>query len=122
MHHILATELIPSAQTFQNYERLGNVGILLLVLFVLLLVGAKVFGWVKEFGQQVLSQLGKQTMALENVKHSNASMEVNQSRLHERLDSLFRCPARPCPLRPTDHVVPKCLTLQDSQHSTSPKP
>lgn len=118
MHHILATEIIPTAHTFKTYEQLGNVGILLLILFVFLLVGAKVFGWLKEFGQQVLAQLGKQTMALENVKHSNASMEINQTRLHERLDSLFRCPARPCPLRPTDHVVPKCLVSPEPHHDT----
>jgi len=114
MNHLVANQLLPSAETFHSYEKLGSVGILLLILFVGLLVGGKVFGWLKEFGQQVLAQLGKQTLALENVKQSNASMEVNQSRLHERLDALFRCPARPCPLRPTDHVgLPKCLTLTD---------
>jgi len=105
MIHVLASDaLIPNAQTFASYEKLGSVGILLVVLFVMLVMSNRIFGWVKEFGTNVLTQLQKQTIALENVKQSNASMEINQSRMHERMDKWFRCPARPCPLRPTDHV------------------
>lgn len=96
--------MIPSAETFMSYERLGIVGILLLVLLIALMVGNRVFGWVKEYGTKVLEQLNKQTMALENVKQSNASMEVGQMRLHARMDDILRCPARPCPLRPSDHL------------------
>lgn len=101
---IAADALIPNAQTFASYEKLGIVGILLVVLFVMLVMGNRIFGWIKEFGSNVLSQLAKQTVALENVKQSNASMEINQVRMHERFDMLLRCPAHPCPLRPTDHV------------------
>lgn len=103
---------LPSAETLHSYEKLGIVGILLLVMLIGLMlvtwvfhkVFGKVFGWVKEFGGNVLEQLNKQTLALENVKQSNASMEINQARLHERLDTNLRCPLRPCPMRPTDHV------------------
>ena len=105
MNLLHATDFLPTAKTFADYEKLSVVGILLLVLFVGLLVSNRIFGWVKEYGLKVLDQLNKQTMALENVKQSNASMELGQSRLHARLDDLLRCPARPCPLRPTDHVV-----------------
>lgn len=100
--------LIPSAETIHGYEKLGIVGILLLVLIILLWVvlnvGSKIFGWVKEFGLKVLDQLNKQTLALENVKQSNASMEVGQARLHARIDDTLRCPAPGCPLRPSNHL------------------
>lgn len=96
--------LIPSAESLQRYEKLGIIAILLLVLFIGLGVGAMVFGWVKEFGLKVLDQLTKQTLALENVKQSNASMEVGQARLHARLDENMRCPMRPCPMRPSDNL------------------
>ncbi len=100
---------IPSPETLQQFEKLGIVGILLLVQFTALglavYVGNKVFGWMKAHGEQVLEQLSKQTVALENVKQSNASMEVGQSRLNERWDRLFICPARPCPMRPSDHIL-----------------
>jgi hypothetical protein len=106
MNPILANELLlPTSQTFAGYEKLGIVGILLVVLFVGLLMSNRIFGWIKEFGGNVLTQLGKQTVALENVKQSNASMEIGQLRMHERMDMLLRCPAHPCPLRPTDHVA-----------------
>lgn len=99
---------VPSAETLRSYETLGNIGILLLVLFVFItigwFVGNTVLSWGKEFGGKVLDQLTRQTLALENVKQSNASMEINQARLHERLDNLFRCPWKACPLRPTDHI------------------
>lgn len=105
--------MIPSASEIANYEKLGIVGILLLVLLIFLAVGLKVgsniFGWIREFGGKVLDQLNKQTLALENVKQSNASMEVGQTRLHERMDHVLRCPARPCPLRPSDNIpLPSC--------------
>lgn len=97
-------QVIPPAEVFQSYEKLGIIGILLLLMFVGLLVGKTVFGWIKEYGGKVMDQLIKQTLALENVKNSNASMEINQARLHERMDAVLRCPARPCPLRPSDHL------------------
>ena len=98
------------------YDKLGAVAALVLVLFILMIMGNRIFGWVKEFGVSVLEQLGKQTVALENVKQSNASMEINQVRLHERMDTILRCPARPCPLRPSDH-----LSLQNHNLITPPK-
>ncbi len=102
--------MLPTAETIAGYEKLGIVGILLLVLVIVLWaslkVGINIFGWVKEFGIKVLDQLNKQTMALENVKQSNASMEIGQTRLHARMDDVLRCPARPCPLRPSDNIPP----------------
>jgi hypothetical protein len=121
-----ATIQVPSADTLRSYETLGNIGILLLVLFVFLVVGYfvgnTVLSWGKEFGGKVLDQLTRQTLALENVKQSNASMEINQARLHERLDNLFRCPWKACPLRPTDHIphdqiVPQLKALNSSPQS-----
>jgi hypothetical protein len=89
---------IPTPETLSGYEKLGTIGILLLVLAV----GLAVITWaVRRFSQlaaQAFEFVQKQTEALTGVRDSIEQQHETQSRLHERLDALFSCTRAGCPV------------------------
>ncbi len=89
---------IPTSEVISGYEKLGIVGILLLVLFIGLLVivwavkqaqstAAKFF----EFVTHLTKALAQQAAAFERQHESQIS-------LHERLDNLMSCTRSGCPV------------------------
>src|SRR6187401_797117 len=107
---------IPSPEVLSGYEKLGIIGILLLVLSV----GLAVITWaVRRFSQlaaQAFEFVQKQTEALTGVKDSIEQQHENQSRLHERLDGLFSCARTGCP------VFEMRKRQQEDAHPAEPVP
>lgn len=89
---------IPSPEVLSGYEKLGIIGILLLVLSV----GLVVIAWaVRRFSllaAQAFEFVQKQTEALTGVKNAIEQQHETQIRLHERLDGLFSCARSGCPV------------------------
>lgn len=89
---------VPSAETLSGYEKLGIIGILLLVLAV----GIVVIGWaVRRFSRlasQAFEFVREQTHALTSLRDAHEKQQETQERLHERLDGLMSCTRRGCPV------------------------
>jgi len=89
---------IPSPEVLSGYEKLGIIGILLLVLSVGLVVIAWAVRRFSKLASQAFEFVQKQTEALTGVKNSIEQQHETQTRLHERLDGLFSCARSGCPV------------------------
>lgn len=89
---------IPSAETLSNYEHLGIVGILLLVISIGLVVIVWAVKQLRALATNFFDFVTHQTQALTRFTESNETTQETQSRLHERMDHLFSCTRPGCPV------------------------
>lgn len=89
---------LPDPETISNYEKLGIVGILILVLIILLGVGTWLILTFRRALSQAISYVQAQTTALTATHAKLDNVEESQTRIHERMDQLFGCAKTGCPV------------------------
>lgn len=110
-------DTIPSAETIAGYEKLGIVGILLLVLVVGLVVIAWAVRRFSKLAAQAFEFVQQQTHALTTLRDAHEKQQDTQERLHERLDTLFSCTRPGCPI-----FVMRKQQQKDAVRSQEPPP
>lgn len=90
--------MVPSPETLSGYEKLGIIGILLLVICVGLVVIVWAVRQLRSVATAVLSFVTQITQALTEVKDSLDCQDDARTRLHERLDHVLSCTRSGCPL------------------------
>ncbi len=91
--------MIPSAETVASYERLGIVGILLLLLFVGLIVARSIMKFVKELIADQKELTAASVQAITKSTDAVEALRDSADTLHRRLDETLSCPKRECPIR-----------------------
>lgn len=91
-------DTIPSAETLSAYEKLGNTGILLLVLAVGLVIIVWAVRRFSALAAQAFEFVQQQTHALTSLRDALGQQQETQERLHERLDVLMSCTRSGCPI------------------------
>jgi Sec-independent protein translocase protein TatA len=116
---------IPSPETLSGYERLGIIGILLLMLAV----GLVVIGWaVRRFSRlasQAFDFVQQQTHALTSLRDSHEKQQETQERLHARLDALMSCTRSGCSvfeMRKKQHKDAARTSEENPVSATPPHP
>lgn len=94
----LAVPGIPSAETLAGYEKLGIVGILLLVLIIGLVVIIWAVRQLRSVSREFLGFVTEQTRTLTELRDAHEKQQETQERLHERLDTLLSCTRSGCPV------------------------
>lgn len=89
---------IPSPETISGYEKLGIIGILLLVLIAGMIVIAWAVKQMRSVATQFFGFVTEQTKALTAFKSAHEEQQETQVRMHERLDNLFSCTRPGCPI------------------------
>ena len=89
---------IPSAETIGGYEKLGIIGILLLVLCVGLVVIVYSVRQVKIIADQFFQFVTHLTKAQTEQAAAFDQQQEISTRLHERLDNLMSCTRSGCPV------------------------
>jgi hypothetical protein len=89
---------IPSPETLSGYEKLGIIGILLLVLSTGLVVIVWAVRQLKVVARDFITFVTHQTAALTEVKVALEQQQETDLRLHERLDNLLSCTREGCPV------------------------
>ena len=89
---------IPSPETLSGYEKLGTIGILLLVLATGMVVIVWAVRQLKVVARDFITFVTHQTTALTEVKEALEQQQETDTRLHERLDNLLSCTRDGCPV------------------------
>ncbi len=89
---------VPSPETISGYEKLGIVGILLLVLIGGLIVIVWAVRELKGVATMVINAVTKHTVALTELKGAHEDQQETQNGLHQRLDGLMSCTRPGCPV------------------------
>lgn len=89
---------VPSPEVLSGYEKLGIIGILLLVLAVGLLVIAWAVRRFSTLAAQAFEFVREQTHALTSLRDAHEQQQETQERIHERLDGLMSCTRGGCPV------------------------
>lgn len=109
---------IPSPETISGYEKLGIIGILLLVLIVGLIVIVWAVKQLREVATNFFNFVTHQTKVLAEFKSAHEQQQDTQLTLHERLDDLFSCTRQGCPVfemrkKQQKQAYKSALTQQD---------
>ena len=104
MTNSLTLPSVPSAETLSGYERLGIVGILLLVLSVSLIVLFFLLRHFAKTGAEISQQhsafVAKQTEILSGLTSAVNANTASANTLHGRIDRILECPLPKCPAQP----------------------
>ena len=89
---------LPSSEIISGYEKLGIVGILLLVLFIGLIVIVWAVRQLKSVAMDFFRFITLLTKAQAEQAAAFEQQHESQSSLHERLDGLMSCTRSGCPV------------------------